>query len=51
VVCVLLSTAHQVFDEMAARASLLNFAKLFGGGDSNIIGHMLVVVVCKMKLV
>jgi hypothetical protein len=33
---------------MAARTLLLKFAKLFGGSDSNIIWHKLVVVVCKM---
>jgi hypothetical protein len=37
-----------VFDDMAARAKFLNFAKIFGGVDSKMIWHMLVVVVCKM---
>jgi hypothetical protein len=43
--------AHKVFDQMAAREIFLNFAKIFGGVDSNNIWHKLVVVVCKMKLV
>jgi hypothetical protein len=43
--------AHQVFVKMAERTLFLNFAKLFGGCDSINILHMLVVVVCKVKLV
>jgi hypothetical protein len=36
---------------MATRALLLNFAKLFGGCDSNNIWHTLMVLVCKMELI
>jgi hypothetical protein len=40
-----------VFDEMAARTFLLNFAILFGGVDLNNKWSIVVVVVCKMVLV
>ena len=40
--------ACKVLDEMAARDIFLNFAKIFGGVDSNNVWHKLVVVVCKM---
>jgi hypothetical protein len=43
--------AHKVFDKMAERKEFLNFAKLFGGVDSNIIWHTMVVVGCKVELV
>jgi hypothetical protein len=33
---------------MAARNKFWNFAKIFGGVESNIIWHTKVVVVCKM---
>jgi hypothetical protein len=42
--------ACHVFDQMAARTFYLNFAILFGGVDSNNVGHTMVVVVCQIEL-
>jgi hypothetical protein len=36
---------------MAARDELWNFAMIFGGVDSYIIWHTMVVVVCKIELI
>ena len=43
--------ACKVFDTMAARTFILNFVKIFYGCDSNNVWHLLVTLVCKMKLV
>jgi hypothetical protein len=40
-----------VLDQIAAREKIWNFAKIFGGVDSNNIWNTMVVVVCKMELI
>jgi hypothetical protein len=47
----ILLPACKVLDQMAERNKFLNFAKKFGGVDSYLIWHTMVVVVFKMGLV
>jgi hypothetical protein len=46
-----MNPACKMFDRMAARRIFLNFAKPFFGCDSNNVWLLMVVLVCKMKLV